>query len=210
MQNLPTLEEEATILAEENEPPEAAASLPECPEIPGPASRLNATSASPSPMSKSGHHPYQKTKKSQCGLRPTQASILVDLVLCGDEQNGTWLVEGIMVHSPLQEQVLHWLPCQRTSPLASSGLQAASCPNGKGWWVDQSTLSGCAVVKGLLSPKGIPRSLRLLSGQREEMVALAMALKRCTIWSRTPQECYAEQHRSSTCASPLWSNRAIY
>ena len=45
--------------------------------------------------------------------------------------------------------------------------------------------------------------------QREEMVALAMALERCTVWSRMPQGYYVEQYRSSVGASPLWLSRAI-
>ena len=32
----------------------------------------------------------------------------VDLVLCGEKQKGSWLVEGILVYSPLQGWVLQW------------------------------------------------------------------------------------------------------
>ena len=131
----------------------------------------------------------------------------VDPVLCGGKQKGTWLVEGILVYSPLPGWVLHQCPNQRTSPMASCGLQVSICPTGKEWLVECSALLRC--IKDYLLPKEFQGVRDYQVVWQEEKVMWAMALQRCAVWSGIPQGCYAEQYRSSAGALPLWWNRAI-
>ena len=76
---------------------------------------------------------------------------------------GAQLVEGIPISPMPQGQVLWQHPGQRDGLPASHGLQGDSHITGKRWLMHHLALPGDAWVKGLPSPKGLPRILRLLS-----------------------------------------------
>ena len=68
---------------------------------------------------------------------------------------------------PFSAPKMSTLTMSRSKGWPTSKLWLASCTAENGWLVGHSTLPGCVGVKGLPSPKGLPRSLDLQSCMME-------------------------------------------
>ena len=210
MKNLPTPEEEATLLGKELElleAPVVAASLQEHLETPEPiksTEQINtlSTPAPSSPTPKPFHHFSWKIKKSQWGIEanPSLTSKWIQSFIGKKERVPDWWREFQSILYSKDE------PCTniQVKELAHQQTAVFRLPSTKleksGWC---STLPCLGVLrrKDDLPPKEFQGVQEYQVMWREEMVALAMAFQRCAVWSGMPQVCYAEQYRSSTGAS---------
>ena len=213
------LEEEATLLEEEHKPLEsleAAASLPECLKTPKSAEateQINnlSTAAPSSPTPKFCHHSSQKAKKSWWGI----------------EANSSLTSGWIQSYIDKNKRVPNWwrefqsILCSRDEPCTNikvkeivhqqaAALRLPSSQLDKEWLAEHSTMLRCVEEKGLHSPEGIPRSLRLPSdAKRRNGVAGHGPSKMChLIWNPPRVLCRAVQefHR---CLTPSGLSRAI-
>ena len=192
MQNLPHQNEEAALLGEEFELPEApddAAFLPECPETPQPVEPnewINAlsTPAPSSPTPKPCHHPSWKTKKSWWGTEADPSFTtewIQSLVEKNERVPGLWREFQSIICS--KDELFNAVQVKELACWQATAFRLPATQMEKdGRWTAPSFL-GVLQQKDYLPLKELQGVWDHWVVWREEMVVLAIALQRCIVWS---------------------------